>query len=253
VLEAAGKSFCSGTDPAYLEERLDAEAAGEVLSFARRGHELLQRIASCPKTVIARLDGSTLGAGCELALCCDLVVASERTQLGLPQIHQGLAPYLGGTRRLAERTGPGLARYLIYTGATVDAAEALEIGLVDEVVSAAELADRIRSLARQLTTATRSPRSFEWDDLEEVFEVHPVEELRALEPPAAPPNVAAALQAVRAAPLEGLRRAEDCLTAGSDEAGFAAELEHLQALLGTPEVRQRLRAAREPRPGADHP
>jgi enoyl-CoA hydratase len=128
---AGGKAFAAGTDIAELAEA-DA-ASGELI--AERAQRVFRRIETLGKPVIACIDGYALGGGCELALACTLRVASETARLGQPEIKLGLIPGYGGTQRLPRLVGQGAALKMLLTGAMVDAAEALRIGLVDEVVA----------------------------------------------------------------------------------------------------------------------
>lgn len=99
----------------------------------------LTAVARIPKPTVAAITGYALGGGCELALCCDFRVAGDNAKLGQPEILLGVIPGAGGTQRLARLIGPARAKDLIYTGRFVDSAEALSIGLVDEVVPADEV------------------------------------------------------------------------------------------------------------------
>jgi enoyl-CoA hydratase/carnithine racemase len=110
----------------------------------------LDALAAIPRCVIAAIGGFALGGGCELALACDLRIASERAKLGQPEILLGIIPGGGGTQRLARLVGPSRAKDLILTGRQVGADEALRIGLVDEVVAPDELHDRALALAAEL-------------------------------------------------------------------------------------------------------
>jgi enoyl-CoA hydratase len=107
------------------------------------------------KPVIAAINGFCLGIGCELAMACDIRIASETAQLGQPEVNLGLLPGSGGTQRLPRLIGLGNAYKLLYTGDLVPAMEALRIGLVDEVVPSAELMPRVRALAAGI--AAKSP------------------------------------------------------------------------------------------------
>jgi enoyl-CoA hydratase/carnithine racemase len=99
----------------------------------------LTAVAQIPKPTVAAITGYALGGGCELALCCDFRVAGDNAKLGQPEILLGVIPGAGGTQRLARLIGPARTKDLIYTGRFVDSAEALAIGLVDEVVPADEV------------------------------------------------------------------------------------------------------------------
>jgi enoyl-CoA hydratase len=145
-----GKAFASGAD---LAEGAQLDADDYLAQASAR--RIYDAIAECPRPVIAMIDGWCLGGGCELALACDLRVASDRSRFGQPEVGLGLIPGGGGTQRLPRLVGPGQALRLILTGAVVDADEALRLGLVEQVVPAGELAATVEELAA--TLASRSP------------------------------------------------------------------------------------------------
>jgi len=141
---AGGKAFAAGADIAELAGT--DGASGEQL--AGRNQRILRRIETMGKPVIACIDGFALGGGCELAMACTLRLAADTARLGQPEIKLGLVPGYGGTQRLPRLVGRGAALKLLLTGAIIDAAEALRIGLVDEVVPAADLMARATELAQ---------------------------------------------------------------------------------------------------------
>jgi enoyl-CoA hydratase len=143
---AGGKAFAAGADIGELAET-DA-ASGELL--AERGQRVFRRIETLGKPVIACIGGFALGGGCELAMACTLRLASESARLSQPEIKLGLIPGYGGSQRLPRLVGQGAALKMILTGGMVDAAEALRIGLVDEVVPAEGLMVRATELAKLL-------------------------------------------------------------------------------------------------------
>jgi enoyl-CoA hydratase len=110
----------------------------------------LNAVADIPRATIAAISGFALGGGCELALACDFRFASEKAKLGQPEILLGIIPGGGGTQRLARLVGPAKAKDLIFTGRQVGAAEALAMGLVDEVVAPEDLLDRALAYAAEL-------------------------------------------------------------------------------------------------------
>jgi enoyl-CoA hydratase len=152
LLTGAGvKAFAAGADIGELDAA--DSATGELL--ARRGQEVFSRIEALGKPVIACVNGFALGGGCELALACTLRVASETAKLGQPEIKLGILPGYGGTQRLPRLVGASAALKMILTGGMVTAAEALRIGLVDEVVPAGELMPRGRELAETIAAMPR--------------------------------------------------------------------------------------------------
>jgi enoyl-CoA hydratase len=142
VLTGAGdKAFVAGADIKSMVE-LPAEQAA---AFSALGHRLGDAIARSPKILIAAVNGFALGGGCELALACDFIYASDRAKFGQPEVSLGVIPGFGGTTRLPRRIGMAQAIELATTGATLDAAEALRIGLVNRVVPHAELAAAVQA------------------------------------------------------------------------------------------------------------
>ena len=150
VLTGAGeRAFVAGADIKYMRG-LDPAGAK---AWGALGHEATRLLEQMPKPTIAAVNGFALGGGCELALGCDLRYASARARLGQPEIDLGIVPGWGGTQRLARVCGLGAAKDLILTGRTIDAEEALRIGLVDEVAD--PVLDRALETARAL--AAKSP------------------------------------------------------------------------------------------------
>jgi len=132
-------------------------AGGDIAGFLEREPEELSRLAwnvaapeRCPKPVIAKLRGFAFGVGLELALACDFRIAVDDVELGLPEVKIGMIPGSGGTQRLARMVGLGRAKDMVMRGRRVRAGEALAIGLLTEVVSAAELDAAVASLVEEL-------------------------------------------------------------------------------------------------------
>ncbi|HSD22351.1 MAG TPA: enoyl-CoA hydratase-related protein [Anaeromyxobacter sp.] len=147
VLTGAGdKAFCAGAD---LKERA-AMSAEDVHAFHRALRRALRGIEAAPQPFVAALNGAALGGGLELALACDLRIASDSAQLGLPEVSLGIIPGGGGTQRLARLVGVARAKDLVLTARRVSAAEALAIGLVTQLVPAQRLLDEAVELARRI-------------------------------------------------------------------------------------------------------
>jgi enoyl-CoA hydratase len=146
ILTGEGKAFVAGADIAAMAEMSSAEAK----RFADAGHRLGATIEEAAFPVIAAVNGFALGGGCELALACDFIVASERAKFGQPEVKLGVIPGFGGTQRLARRVGLGHARRLCYTGDVITADEAKTIGLVTAVVPADELMKEARAIATRI-------------------------------------------------------------------------------------------------------
>jgi enoyl-CoA hydratase len=146
LIGAGDKAFSAGADVSLVREASPIEAR----EFAGRGHATLDRVEALPKPVVAAVNGYALGGGCELALACDVRLASDRAQLGLPEVTLGIFPGWGGTQRLPRLIGPGRAKELIFTGRRVGAEEALALGLVDRVHPQDELLDAALELAGEM-------------------------------------------------------------------------------------------------------
>lgn len=141
VSGAGGRAFAAGADIAELKERTHRE------SFLAWTQRLLQKVEDFPRPVIAAIDGYALGGGLELALACDLRVASKSARVGLPEVTLGIFPSAGGSWRLPRLVGLGRAKELIYTGRVVTAEEAAPWGLFESVVESDALAEAMRIAA----------------------------------------------------------------------------------------------------------
>ncbi len=146
VTGAGDKAFVAGADIAAMSKM----SAADGLDFSRLGHRVMESFEDLPIPVIAAVNGFALGGGLELALACDLIIASEKARFGQPEINLGLIPGFGGTQRLPHRIGHNKARELIMTGDMFDANAALELGLANQVVAPADLIESARRLAQKL-------------------------------------------------------------------------------------------------------
>jgi enoyl-CoA hydratase/carnithine racemase len=152
VLSAAGeRAFCVGAD---LKERA-AMSDDQIMAQRPAFRAAFGALLGLPQPAIAAVHGYALGGGCELALSCDVIVADDTAVLGLPEVSVGLVPGCGGTQLAERRVGPGRAAELVLTGRTVDAREALAIGLVDRVVATGLARETAFELGRQI--AANSP------------------------------------------------------------------------------------------------
>jgi len=140
------KAFVAGADIAYMEN-LTAIQGRE---FGALGQSVFSTVENLAIPVIAAVNGFALGGGCELAMACDIRLASEKARFGQPEVGLGITPGFGGTQRLARLIGPGPAKELIFTGMNIDAAEAYRIGLVNHVYPADSLMDQARKLAQKM-------------------------------------------------------------------------------------------------------
>jgi enoyl-CoA hydratase len=152
VTGAGDKVFVSGGDISVMAQDITyVDTLGDVT----KGQDVITRLENFRKPVIARINGFALGGGSEIALGCDIRIASENVIMGLPEIKLGIIPGYGGTQRLPRLVGMGKAKELILTGEHISALEALEIGLVNKVVPKDELDDEVNKLAEKI--AARGP------------------------------------------------------------------------------------------------
>lgn len=145
IITGAGqKSFVSGGDVNYLKQRSLVETlAGEIQA-------VISALEGLEKPVIAAVNGYAIGGGCELAMACDIRIASDNAFFGQPELGLGILPGAGGTQRLPRLVGLGRAKELIFTGRIIDAHEAERIGLVNKVVPQAELLPTAKNLAEKI-------------------------------------------------------------------------------------------------------
>jgi enoyl-CoA hydratase len=139
------KAFIAGADVREIKEAGKGRTA-----FITKGQHVLSRVRTSSKIVMAAVNGYALGGGCELALACDFRIASENAKFGLPESTLGVMAGYGGTQLLTRLVGPGRAKYMMFSGAMLTAAEAYQIGLVDKVCSKEMLMDEAHALARKI-------------------------------------------------------------------------------------------------------
>jgi len=146
ITGAGDRAFVAGADIAAMSEM----SAVQGLEFARLGHRVLQSMEELPVPIIAAVNGFALGGGLELAMACDMIIASDKARFGQPEINLALIPGFGGTQRLPRRIGHPRARQLILTGDPIDAKTALEWGLINQVVAPENLLNTARQLAEKI-------------------------------------------------------------------------------------------------------
>lgn len=143
ILTGSGnKAFVAGAD---ISEFLGL-TAGEGSFLAKTGQDIFMKIENSPKPFIAAVNGFALGGGCELAMACHFRICSDNAKFGQPEVNLGLIPGYGGTQRLTQLVGKGKAMELMMTGSMIDAAEALQWGLVNQVTSIENLIPRTREI-----------------------------------------------------------------------------------------------------------
>lgn len=146
IVTGAGRSFIAGADIAQMSELNGTEGRDMTI----QGQLVMELIESINKPVIAAINGFALGGGNELAMACDVRIASEKAKFGQPEVNLGIIPGYGGTQRLPRLVGKGMAKKLIYSAEMIDAQEAYRIGLVQEVVPAEELMAAAEKLAKTI-------------------------------------------------------------------------------------------------------
>ena len=146
VITGEGKAFVAGADIAEMKD-MDALQARK---FSQTGQRVFAKVENIEKPVIAAINGFALGGGCELAMACDIRVASEKAKFGQPEVGLGVIPGFAGTQRLTRICGIGKAKELIFSGDMIDASTAEKIGLVDKLVPPESLIQEVEKLARKI-------------------------------------------------------------------------------------------------------
>ncbi len=151
ILTGEGKAFVAGADIAQMHQ-LNALEGREMMIM---GHKVMNLIENNEKPVIAAVNGFALGGGCELAMACDIRIASEKAKFAQPEVGLGIIPGFGGTQRLTRLVGKGMAKYMILTTEMIKADEAHRIGLVEKVVAPEDLLAEAEKVAK--TIAVKAP------------------------------------------------------------------------------------------------
>ena len=146
ILTGEGKAFVAGAD---ITEMSSMDAA-EGKAFGEKGAKVFRKIELLSKPVIAAVNGYALGGGCELAMCCDIRIASAKAKFGQPEVGLGITPGFSGTQRLPRLVGMGKAKELIFTAEVINADEACRIGLVNSVAEPEELINTAVAMAEKI-------------------------------------------------------------------------------------------------------
>lgn len=146
IVTGEGRAFVAGADIG-AQSALDLEGGR---AWGKNGSAIFRRLELLPMPTIAAVNGFALGGGCELAMACDLILASEKAKFGQPEVSLGITPGFSGTQRLARKVGKAKAMELILTGEPIRAEEALRIGLVNQVVAPEELLPAAKELAEKI-------------------------------------------------------------------------------------------------------
>ena len=148
ILTGADRAFVAGAD---IKEMLPMTAA-QAQAWCQMAQSVFNQLETLPQPVIAAINGFALGGGCELAMACDIRIASEKAKFGQPEVSLGIIPGFAGTQRLPRLVGKGIAKELIYSGDMIDAQEAWRIGLVNKVTTAEELLPTAKAMAQKIMT-----------------------------------------------------------------------------------------------------
>lgn len=151
VITGEGRAFVAGADISQMSSMNAAEGK----AFGEQGAAVFRKIETLPVPVIAAVNGFALGGGCELAMACDIRIASAKAKFGQPEVGLGITPGFSGTQRLPRIVGMGKAKELIYTADIIDAAEAYRIGLANKVVEPEALMDEAMAMAHKI--ASKAP------------------------------------------------------------------------------------------------
>ena len=241
VIAGSGKAFVAGADIRFFVKNMEAKALDRIAAFTRAGQDLLLEFQRCSKPVVARVHGLALGGGVELALACHYIVATPKATFAFPETGIGIYPGLGGTQRTTARVGRGIAKWLVLTGETITADQALAIGLVDRVVAYEDLDAAIRECIAQGPVTSRNPHPVPqaFQDVASRYESGDVESLRASEK-----------RLGYKAPV-ALRIASDLIDRGEGtpiDQGVAMELSRLEEVFSTADAYEGLSSLGKRRP-----
>jgi len=182
VLTGRGRSFCAGGDIAAMQERLQAPIGTVAINGwqrQRRTHGAVTQLHGLTKPTVAAVNGAAAGLGCDLALCCDFIIASEYAKFVMSYVLRGLIPDGGGMYFLPRRVGLARAKELIFSARRVDSEEALKIGMIDQLSTADNLLDDAVALADSMTVGSSAAVALSKSILDQSFEL-PMDELFAL-------------------------------------------------------------------------
>jgi len=146
VTGSGEKAFVAGADITEMKSM----SAIEGRNWGKLAQAVFNKLENLPQPVIAAVNGFALGGGCELAMACDIRIASEKAKFGQPEVSLGIIPGFGGTQRLSRLVGKGIAKEILFTGDMIDANEACRIGLVNKVVAAGELIAAAKVMAEKI-------------------------------------------------------------------------------------------------------
>ncbi len=237
ILGGEGKAFVVGADLGFFIRNIEAGDLARIVKLTEAGHLLMNTIDASPKPVVVRVQGVALGAGTELALACDRVVASPMASFGLPETGLGIYPGFGGTQRTPRALGVGLAKWLMYTGKTISANEARRIHLVHHVVPQEVLDVEARRCALGLLAWEPDELATEHIQLDRFFCSHPVDELRTgTLDEGLPPHLRRAVRPIAAKAPIALQMVEQLIDRGTQLSlrdGLQLEIDYATQIFST--------------------
>jgi enoyl-CoA hydratase/carnithine racemase len=245
VIAGSGKAFIAGADIRFFVRHIEAGTIATIADFTQRAQALLRSIETCSKPVVARVHGLALGGGVELALACHTIVATPKASFAFPETGIGIYPGLGGTQRTPRRVGTGLAKWLILSGQTVGADEALTIGLIDRVVPYEKLDQTIATMisAGLAARATSSAVPESHRAIAEFFDSNSVDTLLSADTPPTDARVAKAVKRISSKAPIALRLAAELVDQSVNvpiEQGLELELSHLEEIFATKDAHEGL-------------
>ena len=246
VLGGEGKAFIVGADLDFFVNSIEARELWRIVSAVEYVHDILLTVDHSPKPIVARVGGLALGGGFEFALACDYVVASPAATFGFPETSVGVFPCSGGTQRTSRLIGVGLAKWLILTGKVLSARQALNMGLIHQIVPADQLDATCRAIALGGKCPPRNlQRTSQLAALERFFDQNRVDELYAgTADTHGDAALARAMKSVASKAPIALRVAERLIEAGSrmsvDE-GSKMETAHVMQIFETEDARRGLK------------
>jgi enoyl-CoA hydratase/carnithine racemase len=182
VLTGRGRSFCAGGDISAMKERLDAPAGRVAINGwqrQRRTHGAVTLLHGLTKPTIAAVNGAAAGLGCDMALCCDFIIAADRAKFAMSYVLRGLIPDGGGLYFLPRRVGLARAKELIFSGRRVEAQEALAMGMIDSISDGETLLEDAVAMAESMTAGSPVAVALSKSILDQSFEL-PMEQVFAL-------------------------------------------------------------------------
>lgn len=175
-LIGSGKAFVAGADTKFFVKKIKNDRICDIESFTEYGQNVFGKIDHSPKKVVAILNGLALGGGLELALCADIILALPKAKVAFPETSIGIYPGLGGTQRSSRKIGKGLSKYMIYTGSILSASDALEIGIVDEIITYEDLF-KLLDGKKELSIHKNKMLNKKWRSIKIFFETNTINQI----------------------------------------------------------------------------